>query len=107
MVCGPGRQQGLPGAASGGRPVGDVQEQVKRVCAAAPDGKTQITFANSGGGTSARINNFTAPATGVITAVNLTVGQAPPTSAITMRTDGLTVTVDVADPASVAAMVVV
>jgi RND family efflux transporter MFP subunit len=69
--------------------------------------RAQVTQAENGVATAAASvttaqqavtsTSITAPVTGVITAVNLTVGQAPPTSAITMRTDGLTVTVDVAE----------
>jgi len=56
--------------------------------------KAQLTTAQ----TAAGATTITAPVPGVVTAVSLTVGQAPPSSAaLTMRSDALTVVANVAE----------
>jgi len=75
--------------------------QVAQARAAVTQAENQVATAKSQlatAKTSASATTITAPVAGIVTAVNLTVGQAPPTSsAITMRSDALTVVANVAE----------
>jgi macrolide-specific efflux system membrane fusion protein len=75
--------------------------QVAQARAAVTQAENQVATAKSQlatAKTSASATTITAPVAGIVTAVNLTVGQAPPTSsAITMRSDTLTVVANVAE----------
>jgi macrolide-specific efflux system membrane fusion protein len=89
-------------SSAGSSAVSDSTNQAKLA-----QSRAQVTQAENGVATAAATvtsaksavssTSIVAPVTGVITAVNLTVGQAPPSTAVTMRTDGLSVTVDVAE----------
>ena len=75
--------------------------QLAQSRAAVTQAQNQVTTAQAQLRTAvaaAATTTITAPVAGVITAVNVTVGQSPPSSsAITMRSDSLTVVVDVAE----------
>ena len=75
--------------------------QLAQSRAAVTQAQNQVTSAQAQLTTAvaaAATTTITAPVAGVVTAVNLSVGQAPPSSAaVTMRSDALTVVVDVAE----------